>query len=91
MTLTQIKASPSFEIVDIKKGSSRFKVYFHYPRNFDIIFAKEGKRGQVHFKNVNSTVVKNMVLYFYCLLVQNFPTMVVTKNANTVCDHLLNF
>lgn len=50
VTLTQIRASPSFEIVDIKKGSSRFKIYSLYPRNFDIIFAKEGKKGRYILK-----------------------------------------
>lgn len=50
MTLTQIRISPSSEIADIKKRSSRFGIYSHYPRSFGIILAKEEKRGQVPCK-----------------------------------------
>lgn len=71
-----------------KKNSSEFQIYSHYPKNFSIIFANEGKRRAGKFLKYNlNSCKKKMFLLSYHFLVQSFPTTVIIKNASTVCLH----
>lgn len=69
-------ASSPFEILDMKKSSSGFKIYSHYPSNFSIILVNQGKRA-TNVYNFNS-----------CLKIYTY-VCVHTHTHIVLCSHSL--